>query len=200
MLSENLIYIAVLIQVGATAGYACDTWRGKIQPNRVTWFMWALAPFIAWVAELVGGVGFFLSLPVFMIAFEPVVILACSLANKEAYWRTSSFDYLCGLFSAIGLIIWYVTRNQDYAIVFSILADFFAAIPTVRKAYSHPESENGTYFWVYAAGMILAVFCIPQNNFTSMGFLVYSAIINLVIASVIYRKNLFRFFHKSEIL
>ncbi len=38
------------------------------------------------------------------------------------------------------------------AILFSILADFFGAVPTLRKAYRDPESEHAVAFLGGVAG------------------------------------------------
>ena len=96
MIPEYYVFFAAIINFCATISYAVATLRGTTQPNRVTWFMWALAPLNAAAAQLAGGVGWS-TLMVFMTGIGPCIIVVCSFVNKKAYWQTGVFDYLCGL-------------------------------------------------------------------------------------------------------
>ena len=165
------------------------TLRGKTQPNRVTWFMWGVAPLIGTAAQLSGGVGWS-TLALFMTGFGPVIIFICSFANKKAYWKTSIFDYLCGVLAVCGLLGWFFTRNQDVAIAFSIGSDFLAAVPTLRKCWTHPESENGPTFMYAALAALLGVLCVQQPTFTAYGFISYLLFIDCALLALIYRKKL----------
>lgn len=57
MLDERFIFVGVAISFLSNLSYLRDTLQGKVKPNRVTWFIWALAPLIAGVAQLKQGVG-----------------------------------------------------------------------------------------------------------------------------------------------
>lgn len=189
MLPEQVIYLAALLHFGATLIYIVATLRGQTQPNRVTWFMWSLAPLIATAAQIASGVGLS-TLIVFLSGFGPFLIFLCSFANKRAYWKTSKFDYLCGVLALIGLVIWYQTRDQDYAIIFSIISDFLAGIPTFCKAYSYPESENGPTYLVGGFAAFLGILCIQQPTFTAYGFMVYLFLMYVITILLIYRSKL----------
>jgi hypothetical protein len=155
--------------------------------------MWGLAPLIATAAQISGGVGLS-TLMVFMTGVECMAVLACSYKNKKAYWKTSVFDYLCGLLSVCGLIAWALTHNQDFAIFFSILADIFATIPTLYKAYHHPESENGPTFLLTIASCSLGVLCVQQPTFTAYAFITYLTCNSVLLCAMIYRRRMRAFF------
>ncbi|MEK9178462.1 MAG: hypothetical protein AAB801_01630, partial [Patescibacteria group bacterium] len=57
MLNENFVYVGLFIASLGNIVYLIQTLRGKVQPNRVTWFLWALAPLIAFAAQIKQGVG-----------------------------------------------------------------------------------------------------------------------------------------------
>lgn len=145
MLNENFVLLGVLINFLGGLSYIKDTLQGKIQPNRVSWGLWGAASMIAFVAEISQGVGI-QSLATFMVGFTPLAIFLASFVNKKAYWKLTKFDFICGVLSVLGLILWYVTKNGNVAILFSIFADLMAGIPTLVKSYQYPETENWIEF------------------------------------------------------
>jgi len=52
-------------------GYLIDTIKVKVQPNKITWFIWALAPSIAFVSEFIQGVDIHQSLWYLFLVFDP---------------------------------------------------------------------------------------------------------------------------------
>lgn len=183
MLNENFVFLGVGIAAVGGIKYLIETIQGKVKPNKVTFFLWALAPLIAFAAEIKQGVGI-QSLMTFWMGFGPLLILIASFFNKKAEWKLSTFDFICGFFSLVGLLLWYITKIGNLAILFAILADGLAALPTVRKTYYFPETE---YSWMYFAGAIsalLTLLTIKNWNFANYGFPVYIVIANLIIFSL----------------
>src|SRR5438045_193855 len=104
MLNENFVILGVFINFLGGVSYIIDTLRGKVQPNRVSWGLWAFAVTIAFLAEIKQGVGI-QSLATFMVGFTPLLIFLASFVNKKAYWKITKFDMACGVFSIVGLIL-----------------------------------------------------------------------------------------------
>ena len=170
---------AVIASVGMLS-YLRDTIRGVTQPNRVTWLMWALAPLIAFAAEVQAGVGL-RSLMTFVVGFWPLAILVGSFFGRgSAVWRLGPFDWLCGALSVAGLIAWLVTRHGDVAVIASIAADLLAATPTLRKSWTAPDSESSSAYWTAALNALITVLTIEHFTIADSAFPLYI----LVIASV----------------
>lgn len=112
MIDENFIYLGAILNVIGTGSYVIETLKGRAKPNRVTWFLWALAPLIAASAQFREGVGL-IALSTFMNGFMPLLVLIASLMNKKAFWQASRFDYLCGSVSLFALILW-LSTGKDY--------------------------------------------------------------------------------------
>src|SRR6185437_6841760 len=136
---QYLVLVGAAIQLYGIYDYIRDTLKGKTQPNRVSWLLWSIAPTIATVAALTAGVRWAV-LPVFISGFGPFLVFLASFVNKNAYWKLERFDYLCGIFSILALIGWGITKDANVAIVFSILSDGTAALPTLIKAWRFPET------------------------------------------------------------
>lgn len=180
MLNENFIFLGVFIGGLASLKYLFETIQGKVQPNKVTFFLWALAPFIAFFAQIKQGVGI-QSLLTFAVGFSPLLIFLASFVNKKAQWKLGTFDFICGGLSLLGLLLWYITQIGNLAIIFAIVADGLAALPTIIKAYKSPESESGV---LYLGGFISALstlLTIRTWTFAYWGFPLYILIVTFII-------------------
>lgn len=150
MLDARFVYAAAAVTFIGILVYAIDTFKGRTKPNRVTWVLWTAIPLITFLAQLSKDVG--LS-AVFTLAYAlgPLIVVIASLTNKNAYWKLTTFDYICGAISVLAVILWLITGNGTTAIILSIAADFAAGLPTLRKSYVDPTSENVS---AYIVGII----------------------------------------------
>jgi hypothetical protein len=128
MLPSQFLIVSLLLKVAAGGSYLTATVRGRNKPNRVSFGIWALAPLIAFTAQLDQKVGVF-ALLTFIVGFMPLCIFIASFFNKNAYWRLRKFDYVCGGLAILGLILWQVTGEGNIAIAFSMMADGIAYLP-----------------------------------------------------------------------
>ncbi|HTY81788.1 MAG TPA: hypothetical protein VMB24_03310 [Dehalococcoidales bacterium] len=184
MINPNFVILGAVITLAGGLVYLIDTIKEKVKPNRVSWFLWFLAPLIAFIAEIKQGVGI-LSLMTFVAAFEPLVVFIATFVNKKSAWKISRFDIVCGAFSVIGLILWYITKIPNTAIVLSIIADFLASVPTVTKSYSYPETEN---IWPYISTLIgagITMLTIDAWSFANYSFPAYLFLINTILCVLI---------------
>lgn len=172
MIDEKFVIVGALLSLYGGMSYLIDTIRGRARPNRVSWALWALAPLIAFGAELNHGVGW-AALMTFMVGFNPLLIFIASFVNKKATWKLTKLDIGCGILSVIGLIIWLVTGEGNVAILFSILADAFAGIPTIVKSYIDPESESYKVFLFGAMNAIITLLTIKTWDFAHFAFPIY---------------------------
>ncbi len=172
MISEKFVILAAVISFSGGMSYLKDVIKGKVKPNRVSWFLWALAPLIAFSAEIRHGVGL-PALMTFMVGFNPLIIVIASFLNKKSVWKLSKLDIACGALSVLGLILWLVTGVGNVAILFSILSDGFAAVPTVVKSWIEPESENYIAFLASAISAGITLLAIKTWDFAHVGFPIY---------------------------
>lgn len=185
---ENLVYLAVIVQLIGKASYIKDTLKGKTKPNRISWLLWAVAPLIAFFAEVSTGVEL-AAIPVFISGFSPLLVLAASLANKNSYWKLEKNDYLCGLFSVFALIFWGITKEPAVAIVFALLSDLLATIPTLIKSWKYPETETADAFTAGLFSALTSFTAIKTWNFSSVAFPLYLVLVNASLIFCIYRKK-----------
>ncbi|MDE2029153.1 MAG: hypothetical protein KGI97_01170 [Alphaproteobacteria bacterium] len=167
-----LQYVTILGAAIATAGsfsYLRDTFKGRTKPNRVTYAIWAATALTSTAAGLMEGVRWAV-LPVFLAGLLPALIFVVSFHNKNAYWRTRGFDYVCGFLSAMALVLWRITHDANIAIGFSIVSNLLAAVPTMLKAWTHPESESAATYATGAVSAVTAFVAAPAPSFAAYAF------------------------------
>lgn len=179
MLHPNFIIIGTLLGAIGSVAYLIDTVKGKVKPNRVSFLLWSIAPFIAFFAQVKQGVGLE-ALMTFSTGFLPLTVFIASFANKEAEWKLTRFDLLCGFLSVLGLILWLITRVGNVAIFFSIVADGLAAIPTVVKAYRYPDTELAWPWLATSFGVTLTLLTLSTFTFANSSFIFYILLLNIV--------------------
>lgn len=188
MLPEQIIYIGVLLNLIGEFFYLRSMSLGHAKPNLVSWFIWMLAPFIGVFFQLKAGAGLSV-LPVFMMGFGPFLVIIYSLILKNGFWKITFFDLMCGFLSLSSLMFYIFTHNLEISILFVILSDGLAAIPTIVKSWKFPETENSTLYILGILNNIIGLLIIKDWSFSVYSLGVYFVIINVVIAFCIIRKR-----------
>lgn len=184
MIDERFIILGIILGFLGSINYLIDTVKGKVRPNRVTWFLWALAPLLAFFAEIQQGVGLH-SLLTFSVGFSPLLVFIASFFNKKAEWKITKFDIWCGVLSLIGLSMWAITTVGNIAIFFAILADGLAAIPTIVKSYKAPETESWVVFFFGMINSGITLLAIKTWDFAHYGFPLYIFVITSIFVLLI---------------
>lgn len=186
---QYVVLIGAVANLAGTSFYIKKTINGEIKPNRVSWLMWAIAPLIGTWAAFSDGVRWAV-IPVFMSGFCPLLVFIASFVNPKAYWKLETFDYICGICSVLALVLWGITKEPLFAIVFAILSDGFAAVPTLIKSlkYSHTES-----FEVYFVGLFSALtgfFALKTISASELAYPIYLIFLNSSLIIAIYAGRL----------
>ncbi|MDX1417945.1 MAG: hypothetical protein R3293_27335 [Candidatus Promineifilaceae bacterium] len=184
-------YFAIIgAAIGSLGGfyYLYETAVGKAKPNRVTWLLWGLFPMVIFIAQRVQGVQD-LSWATFVAGFTPLLIVLVSFINKDAYWKTEPRDYYLMAAAIVGIILWAITNEPNLAIIFLLVADILAGVPTLIKAYRYPETESWIAYAISAFGFGLGVLAIQTFTFENYAFISYIFIVNALLAYFASRKR-----------
>lgn len=195
MLPEKIIYLSLVFTVFGSYYYIRDVVKGKTKPNLVTWFFWALAPLIGTFLQLKAGAGLSV-LPVFLAGFIPLVIFTVALLTRNSHWKITKFDIFCGVFSFIALVLWLLTKRADISILFAILSDLLAAVPTLIKSWKFPETETAVGYVPGILNNTLGLLIIKNWNFSIYSFGIYFIILNTTLILFIERKKITSIFSR----
>jgi hypothetical protein len=185
---EYLVFVSASATLLSAFVYIRLMFKGGAKPNRVSWLMWTIAPFIATTAAISSGVGWAV-LPVFMAGFSPLLIFVASFVTKQSYWKLASMDYACGILSIFAIMLWLLISNPNVAIVLAIAGDALAAVPTLKKAWNHPNTES---VWPYLTGVFSALTSYTVARlwtFSEYAFPTYLIVINTLLCLSVYHEN-----------
>ena len=178
------MFLGVGLQFIGGLTYLIDTVKGKIKPNKISWLLWSIAPLIAFFAEIKQGVGV-QAFTTFIVGFVPLLVFLASFVNKQAEWKLSRFDLVCGALSLAGLALWLMTKVGNIAIFFSIMADGLAAVPTIIKSYKEPETENDLVYLFGVVNAGIGLLAIETWNFQHYAFPLYLVILCSILVLLI---------------
>ena len=168
--------------------YLYETLAGKVQPNRVTWLLWGVFPLVIFAAQRAQGVEA-VAWASFAAGFTPLLVVAASFFNPKATWKTEPRDLALMAAAVAGLALWAVTRRPNLALLFSLLADLLAGLPTLLKAARHPESESGTAYGISALGFGISLLAIQVHSLEQTAFVAYVFLLNAALAVLAARRG-----------
>jgi hypothetical protein len=181
VIDPRFVLLGLALSLTGSLSYCRAMFQGRAQPNRVSWMLWALAPLVAFAAEVSGGVGL-PSVLTLSVGVGPLLVFLCSFAVHTGRWQIGAVDIACGALSLGAIALWAVSGRGTTAIALSIVADALASIPTIRKAIRAPDTEHPLPYLAGMANAAITLFTIRHWSFSTAGFPVYI----LGIATVLY--------------
>lgn len=170
--------VAGIIAFSAYIIYIISILKGESKPNRVTWFIWTFVGFVLAISYYFSGAQNTIWVP-FMEFIGPLIIAILSIKYGEGGLKEKT-DILCFIGSIISIILWIVFNSPIIALIFNLIIDAFALVPTIKKSYLRPRGEN---FWAwFGTGVADTVNLFAVEKFT-LGILVYP--IYMLIADII---------------
>lgn len=129
-----------MLIISGQSTYLRDIWRNKIQPSVLSWLGWALLMYALLAAQILdSGWQWSLASVVFCtVGCTAIATLAFITKNYTIHKR----DWL---FLALGItcvILYLISKDPWLTTIYAILADIIIGIPTIIKAYHHPNSEK----------------------------------------------------------
>ena len=183
----NLAEIAGIIAGGLAlidfVLYDISIIRGKTRPNRATWFILSIVGIIIFSSYYSLGARDTLWMPL-AYTIGPVVAFILSIKMGEGGWTT--FDKVCLLGAGVSIILWWQTGSALVALLTNIVIDMFGLLPTVKKSYLNPASEEFFPWFVTVIACIFNIFAIQAWEFNVWVYPIYMLLINGVIAWLLY--------------
>ncbi len=187
-----LVLLSVAISFSGAIAYIRDMVKGKSKPNLVTWGLWGFAPLIATGAALSADADPWSTVRIFMSGFGPLLIFIAAFVVRQGFWKLGRFDYACGALSLVALGAWLLADSPVLAILLAAIADLLATLPTILKAWKHPETETlYTYFvGLFTASIVIPA--IPVWNIENAAFQVYLLLANITLFAIVLRGHLLK--------
>ncbi len=174
--------IAGALSFLAFVPYVVATLRRKTRPNRATWVIWSAVGASLLVSYAASGARETLWVAIAnLIAF--VFILILSVRYGEGGW--TAFDKACLFGAGLGFFLWWWFDSPLPTLFSGLFIDLAGALPTLKKAWKKPDSENLTAWLLFLAANILNLFAIRDWNVVVASYPIYMACITGALVAVL---------------
>ncbi len=122
-------------------------------------------------------------------------MIACF--RKNSYWELKKLDYICAALALLALLLWRYTKQAYVAVIFSILSDLIAGIPTILKLWKHPKTESGIVYITAFFAMSTSLLAAKMWSFSEVGFPIYLMAFDVLALCVIVTRKIIARQHKK---
>ncbi|MFZ2150263.1 MAG: hypothetical protein WAV15_03850 [Minisyncoccia bacterium] len=198
MIPEQFIFLGILLHSIGQLAYIISIARGHAKPNLVSWTIWAVAPMIGAFFQFRAGAGLS-ALPVFWAGFGPFIVILFCLYKRNAYWKLTTFDIHCGILSILALIFYFFTKNLGISLLFAMLSDALASLPTIVKAWKFPETEISLNYFLAMISNIIGLLIIKSWSFSVSAFGISLVLQSAIIIFCINRKKILFWYNEQHV-
>lgn len=180
-------YLAALLSIVAVFPYIRDILKGKTKPERASWFIWTVLGSIAFFSQLEKGA----TNSLWMVGTSTVCVLIVSILSiKFGSGGFAKRDKISLLIAAIGLLLWFFTKEAAIALFITIIIDLTGSFLTVVKSLEDPESETiSTWIIAFISG-IFAALSVGEWSFILLVYPLYIFLANFaVVVAILLGKN-----------
>ena len=181
--------------IGITAGslsliayilYNIAILRGTTRPSRATWWILTLVGFLILASYYSEGARTTIWVPLAYF-IGPLVIALLSLKYGRGGW--TRLDRFCFAGAVVSMVFWFLTSSALIALLINIFIDFLGLLPTIKKSYRWPRTEDKTAWIFEAVASLINLFAIQAWTFEIYVYPLYLVIVNGLIAMLLIRKK-----------
>ena len=180
--------LAISIGILAVFPYIYGILKGSSHPHRVSWAIWSFISLVTLTSYISAGAHWSALLAV-AAALNNFVIFF--LALKFGTGGTSIQDRIALAIAVIGIILWVITRQAAFGLVFALCADFVGLILTLKKTHKDPNSESALSWGMAVIASTFGLLAVHTYNFSQTIYPIYAIAsgLCLFLVSIIGRKT-----------
>jgi hypothetical protein len=163
--------------------YLRATVRGSVRPRIASWATWSLVTGIATVAALSQRAYTSAVLTGMATCVELSILV---MALRKGDFAYTGVDGVSQAISLLGICAWLLTKDATFAIIFTIVADWFGAVPTFYHSWFAPHDEAWPPFILGGIGAAISFLAVGSINFVAAGFPIYLMLVGLALGITIY--------------
>lgn len=179
--------VAFIISLWGTFIYIRSILNGETKPHLYTWIVFSILTGIAFFAQISdnAGPGAWMMLAT-ALSCATTAILSIKYGEKS---RTKS-DKIALISSLSAIIPWLLTKDAVLSVVMISLIDGVAMLPTIRKSWEKPYSENLPTYWLANLKNAIALLALTNFSITTSLYLISIMIVNTALIVVcVYRRR-----------
>jgi hypothetical protein len=144
---------------------------GETRPHRTTFGIWSFIGTVQVISYVAAGGRMTVLLPLVYLLGEMAVFV---LSFKHGVGGTSKLDVFCLGGAIIGILGWVVTSNPQVALYLGIFASLCGFVPTIKKTYLMPHTENALSWGMAAVAASMNLLAVPRLELYLISYPIYT--------------------------
>lgn len=192
MSAETIGLISGLLVAISVIPYSIRTYQGKVQPILTTWSLWTLIGLALLLTYKSSGAEANVWPAVFGF-INPLIITVIVVWRHGGWTRPNRIEAACLVFGLLSIGLWLEVRESkelsQYALYLAIVADLFAAIPTIAFVWAQPDGDRPFAWACFAVGYGMTIFAITEPTFANYILPLYMFVgaLSITLPLVLYR-------------
>ena len=150
--------------------YIISILRGKTKPSFASWFIWTVVGFMIASSYYYSGADSTIWMAISYFV-GPLIVTILSVKSSDS--NLNLLDKTCLFLVGLSVVVWGLSGSPLLALLINIFADFLGAIPTIRKAYKGPASEDRLAWSLYFASSMINLFAVEEWVFSIAVYPIY---------------------------
>ena len=155
--------LAGIISLSAYIPYILSILRKETKPNRASWIIWAIVSTIIALSYREAGASYAFLAPLGYVVGSTIVFI---LSIKYGVGGWTPFDRKCLIGAAISLVVWQIFDSPLSALLINLFINLLGTLPTARKAWYQPETEDKVFWSLVSLGSIVNLFAVENWTFS----------------------------------
>lgn len=177
-LGQTLGIVAGIISFSAYIFYIIAIIKGHTKPSRATWFILAFISVVILASYDASGAENTIWVAVANAGASVVIALLSIKNGVGGSTKLDKFSFLGSLFS---LLLWWYFNSALVALTANLMIDLLALLPTLRKSWYNPESEDRFAWLLTFIGNTLNLFAVDQLLFSVIIYPIYFFLVDGII-------------------
>lgn len=163
--------------------YTKDILARKVKPERASWLIWSVTGGIAFFSQLASGA----TNSLWFLGLDCLgSLLIFGLSIRYGFGDFNKQDARALKLAGLGLILWVLSSNSTYALIFIIIIDAIGGILTAWKAFEHPDTETYSMWLILWAASGCAILSVGVFNAKLLAYPFYFFVANFIIIASIF--------------
>lgn len=149
--------------------------RGETRPNRATWIILTIVGVLIASSYYASGARETMWIAISYVV-GPLIAALLSLKYGEGGWNR--FDLFCLAGCLVSVVFWWISEQPALTLAINIFIDFLGILPTLKKSYLDPLSEDKIAWSVTSLSNFLNIFAVGQWTFAIGFYPLYMLFVN----------------------
>ncbi len=168
--------VAAALSVIAYLPYMIATLKGHTRPHRACWFIWSVLASIAFFSQLYEGANTSLGFAGAQALCTTMVFLLSLVRGQGTVLARQDWWVLA--VAALGVVVWYMTKNAAYALGVTIAISLLGGALTVQKTFYFPHSETMSTWVMSFVAACFALASVGQADWVLLAYPAYLFVLN----------------------